>query len=998
MRSPPLLTVDQKFAHPSPRRFPPDAVLHPVELTASSELRGTLEVVIGEPLSSNRVTLRASSQDKVALFRSLFRGRDDVWARWFENRRTGKSGYAPACANEWIRGLCEKPRVKCASCPNRRFLPLTSEVIRWHLSGSDDRGAPFVAGIYPMLLDETCFLLAADFDKETWRDDASAFRETCHRLGLSAALERSRSGNGAHVWIFFDEPVPVALARQLGAHILTESMERRPEIGFDSYDRFFPNQDTMPRGGFGNLIALPMQKEARERGNTVFLDDDLSPWPDQWTFLSSFPRIGRTRVEEIVQRASRGGRVIGLRLPPDDESEAAPWASTSPRRATRPLLVDPPESLDLVLADALYVAKEGLSADMRNRLLRLAAFQNPEFYRAQAMRLPTWKIPRVIACARDHPRHIALPRGCLADVLHLCEESGIAPNLRDERNHGRSISATFRGELRPDQQLAANAMLAHEAGVLSAATAFGKTVVAAWLISQRAVNTLVLVHRRQLMDQWIERLSAFLDIAPDAIGRIGGGRDRATGVLDVALLQSLTRKGEVDERVRAYGHLVIDECHHLPAFTFENVTRSATARFVLGMSATVARKDGHQPIIFMQCGPVRHRVSATANTAARPFGQSVLVRPTQFCAIAASDVDRRSDFQRVCSALVTDTQRNRQICDDVLEALREGRSPLVLTERNEHLDELASLLCGRVRNLVVLRGGTSRRRRDETAARLAAIPRDEERVLLATGRYVGEGFDDARLDTLLLTLPISWRGTVAQYLGRIHRLCDGKREVRVLDYADFNVPTLSTMFEKRCRAYESAGYTVEMPASAVPGWPIDVTLPSGAAWKREFSASVRRLTRDGVESPLANLFARVASPFADDAEGTSRARSASEAFLYRRLETLPETKGRFRLNTVLPIPFDGHSVMEADLLCEDSRIVVELDGAQHLGDADAWRRDRRKDRLLQESGYLVLRFLADDVSRELDSVLDAIVRGIENRKLSSGRQLAARRRTPSSVE
>lgn len=935
--------------------------------------------MIGEPPPSNRVTLHSSSQDKIALFRSLFRGRDDVWARRFENRRTGKSGYAPACANEWIRGLCEKPRVKCATCTHRRFLPLTAEVIRRHLSGGDESGTPLIIGLYPMLLDETCFVLAADFDKESWRDDATAFREACHRLGLPVALERSRSGNGAHVWLFFDEPVPAALARQLGAHILTETMERRPEIGFDSYDRFFPNQDTMPRGGFGNLIALPLQKEARERGNTLFLDDDLAPWPDQWAFLSSLPRTGRARVEEVVQRASRAGRVIDLRLPPDDESEAAPWATLSPRRTRRSLLGDPPESLDLVLADELYVAKEALPPALRNRVLRLAAFQNPEFYRAQAMRLPTWSLPRVIACARDHPRHIALPRGCLADVLRLCEESGITPNLRDERNHGSPISATFRGELRPDQHLAVAAMLAHDTGVLAAATAFGKTVVAAWLISQRAVNTLVLVHRRQLMDQWIERLSAFLDIPPDAIGRIGGGRDRPTGVLDVALLQSLARRGEVDERVRDYGQLIVDECHHLPAFTFERVTRRAKARFVLGLSATVVRKDGHQPIIFMQCGPVRHHVSATVHTAARPFEQSVLVRPTQFCAIGGSDVDRRADFQRLCSELVADARRNRQICADVLEALRDGRSPLVLTERNEHLDELQSLLRGQVQNLVVLRGGTSRRKRTETAARLAAIPRNEGRVLLATGKYVGEGFDDARLDTLLLTLPVSWRGTVTQYLGRLHRLCEGKREVRVLDYADLNVPTLSRMFEKRCRAYESAGYTVELPASAVPGWPIDVTLPSEAAWKREFSASVRRLSRDGVESPLATLFSRAASPFADDAEGTSRARSAVEAFLYRRLETLPETTGRFRLNTLLPIPFDGHSVMEADLLCEDSRIVVELDGVQHLSDAAAWRRDRRKDRLLQENGYLVLRFLADDVSRELDSVLDAISSAITNR-------------------
>ncbi|HTT41324.1 MAG TPA: DEAD/DEAH box helicase family protein [Burkholderiales bacterium] len=919
----------------------------------------------------------SSSQAKIDLFRSLFRGREDVYPRRFESRKTGRYGYAPACANEWVRGVCEKPRIKCAECPHRRFLPVTDEVVRWHLSGHDPDGQPFVAGVYPLLLDETCFILALDFDKSGWAQDALAFLDACRRLHVPASLERSRSGHGGHVWLFFEEAVPAALARRLGSYILTETMEGRPDIGLDSYDRLFPNQDTLPQGGFGNLIALPLQKESREAGNSVFVDDYLEPWADQWAFLAHVRRIGRTQVERLAQEAERRGRVLGVRLPPQDDGEDEPWtAPPSRQRKEPPIAGDLPPTLELVLANQIYIAKEGLHPGLRNRLLRLAAFQNPEFYKAQAMRLSTYDKPRVVACAEDHPEHIGLPRGCLDDVRRLLADVGVRPSIRDERFAGRPLELSFRGELRPEQQSAADAMLAHETGVLAATTAFGKTVVAAWLIAQRRVNTLVLVHRRQLLDQWVERLSAFLDLPGKAIGAIGGGRDRPIGLIDVAVIQSLVRKGVVDDRVANYGQLIVDECHHLSAQSFEQVARQAKARFVLGLSATVSRKDGHHPIIFMQCGPVRHRVSAKEQAATRPFEHFVLVQPTAFASAGAPESDKRLEFLALYRELVEDELRNGRICDDVLECVHNGRSPLVLTERNEHLDVLEQRLVLRVPHLVVLRGGMGKKQRRLVAERLATIPSDEARVVLATGKYVGEGFDDPRLDTLFLTMPVSWRGTVAQYAGRLHRLYDGKREVRVYDYADLNVPMLARMFDRRCRGYEAIGYTIVLPASAMPGWPSDVPLPSEAGWKRDYAASVRRLVRDGVDTPLASLFVNVARSLSSDAEGADRARSATEAFVYRRLETLAATRGRFRLNVALPIAFDGQGQLEVDLLCAEARVAVELDGAQHLADPVAYRRDRRKDLLLQENGYLVLRFLAEDVGKELDRVLDTIVRAV----------------------
>ncbi len=619
--------------------------------------------------------------------------------------------------------------------------------------------------------------------------------------------------------------------------------------------------------------------------------------------------------------------------------------------------------------ETLPIVNQQSSAELKIRLFRSLVRGREDVYDK----------PRVIACAEDHPHHVGLPRGCLDDVRQALADLDVRTSIRDERHNGRPLELSFHGELRPEQKAAADAMLAHETGVLAATTAFGKTVIAAWLIAERGVSTLVLVHRRQLLDQWIERLSVFLGVPAKSIGRIGGGRRRPTGLLDVALIQSLARNGVVDDCVGEYGQLIVDECHHLSATSFEQVARQAKARFVAGLSATIARKDGHHPIIFMQCGPVRHRVNARAQAAARPFEHFVLVQPTAFLSSKSPDADKRVAFQAVYRELIDDERRTRRICDDVVECVSSGRSPLVLTERNDHLDRLEQGLAALVRHLVVLRAGMGKKQRQAVIDRLAAIPREDASVILATGKYVGEGFDNPRLDTLFLTLPVSWRGTIAQYAGRLHRLYDGKREVRVYDYADLDVPMLARMFDRRCRAYEAIGYTILLPASAIPGWPADVVLPSDPVWKRDYSGSVRRLVRDGVDTPLASLFVHVARTVTPDADGADRARSATEAFLFRRLETLTETKGRFRLNVALPIAFDGVGTLEVDLLCAEARVAVELDGGQHLADLVAYRRDRRKDQLLQENGYLVLRFLAEDVGRELDLVLDAISRALSHR-------------------
>lgn len=931
--------------------------------------------------ASHQTTSRLSSPDaKIALFASLFRGREDVYPRRFVSRKTARAGYAPACANEWVRGLCEKPKIKCGDCPNRRFLPVTPEVIRSHLSGHDDRGQDFVMGVYPMLLDETCQFLAADFDKDNWAEDALAFVETCSRLEIPVALERSRSGNGGHVWLFFSEAIPAVLARKLGAHLLTETLDRRPDLGLRSYDRLFPNQDTLPKGGFGNLIALPLQRAARGSGNSVFIDRQLRPFEDQWAFLASVKRLRPCEVEARVRGAEGRGRIVGVRTVAPEDEVSVPWQNPPSRRIHEPAIDGPlPEKLTLVISDQIYVPKEELPPALRNRLVRLAAFQNPEFYRAQSMRLPTYDTPRIIDCAEVFPRYIGLPRGCLDELQETLGKLGIGIEIRDERCGGEALEARFRGELRPNQLAAAEAMMRFDIGTLSATTAFGKTVVAAWLIAQRAVNTLILVHREQLLEQWIERLESFLELPPNAIGRLGGGRRKLGGKLDVALVQSLVRKGIVDDRVAGYGHLVIDECHHLSASSFERVARRARPRYVTGLSATLVRKDGHHPIIFMQCGPIRHRVDARSQAASRPFSHHVIVRPTGFRTARPPEPDPRIEFQQLCAELMENAARNRMLCDDVVRAVHERRSPLVLTERTEHLENLAAHLRQRAMRVITLQGGMGKKELRDAIAGLREEDDSSSRVIVATGKFVGEGFDDPRLDTLFLAMPISWRGTIAQYVGRLHRLHDGKCEVRVYDYADLDVPMLSRMFDRRCEGYAAVGYSILLPASAIPGWPTNVPLPIHPEWKREYSSSVQRLIRDGVDSSLANLFVK-ASEQSSDRDQTDRPRSSSEAFLMQRLDTLDATVGRFRLNQHLPIPMDGFGKMEVDFLDSESKLVIELDGDQHLGDIEAYRKDRRKDALLQEHGYYVLRFLARDLATHLDHVLDVILRALAHQR------------------
>lgn len=755
------------------------------------------EVIKEPPLPfGSSLTKDSPPEEKIRLFRSLFRGREDVYPRYWQSKKTGKKGYSPACRNEWKTDLCVKPKVKCSDCSNRDFDPVTDKVIKHHLEGK------ITIGVYPLLQDETCYFLAVDFDKKSWMDDARAFSETCRLLKVPAALERSRSGKGCHVWIFFSSPVEASIARQLGCYLLTETMSRRHELGMDSYDRLFPIQDTMPKGGFGNLIALPLQKGPREYGNTTFVDDNFQTISDQWAYLASLVRMPPESAALLVREANRSGRVLGVRIGSSDE-EGKPWKVSAEisfqARISEPL----PKTIRATYSNLIYLEKEGVPSRLLTQLKRLAAFQNPEFYKRQKMRLSTAQTPRVIWCAGESPKHLALPRGCLDDIKDLLNQNGIELNLRDERNLGRLIHVSFRGHLNRVQQVGVETLLENDIGILVAPPGTGKTVAGIYLIAARLLNTLVLVHRKPLLEQWKDRLKEFLDIAPENIGQIGGGRQSRTGIIDVGMLQSLVRKGEVKDIVGEYGHVIADECQHVSAFSFEQVLRKVKAKYVTGLTATPYRRDGHQPIITMQCGPIRYAVKSKSQLTQQVLHHRLICRETDLCLPFGQE---DAAIQDIYSALVSNEKRNQLIFEDVLAVLDEGRSPIILTERKDHLEILAQKLNMFTKNLIVLQGGMTIKKRREVMLRMASIPKHEERVLLATGRYIGEGFDDARLDTLFLTMPVSWKGTLVQYAGRLHRLYAGKKEVRIYDYVDQNVPMLMRMYEKRLRGYRAMGY------------------------------------------------------------------------------------------------------------------------------------------------------------------------------------------------
>lgn len=664
-----------------------------------------------------------------------------------------------------------------------------------------------------------------------------AYVGVCRDWRIPAYIERSRSGNGAHVWVLFDEPIKAKTARSLGNAILTEAMEREGRMSFKSYDRFFPNQDFMPAGGFGNLVALPLQGRARKLGNSVFVNDDFVPFTDQWEYLQDMKKMSAVDVERLVSRYDN--EPIGEL---SRSSESVPWERPQPRPMTK---ADFPKKISIIRSSGIYIPIEKLSAKAVNHLKRLAAFKNPEFYAKLGMRLPVYNLPRIVSSSEMMDDYLLLPRGCEDAAVDFLISNGVDVRTDDKTNPGQEIEVGFNGTLHEEQKRAVEALEVQRCGTLYATTAFGKTVTAAALIARNKVNTLILVHTKALLDQWRERLEEYLstDFQPEEQSKKRGRRKKfqqfgalssientLNSKIDIALLQSCISDNEVKPFVRNYGMVIVDECHHAPAVNFERVLREVNARFVYGLTATPIRKDGHQPIIFMQCGDIRYTSDSKSQQTQQSFRRLLIPRFTAHRNLKADG----GNYAQVIDELIESESRNKQILDDIASNLAEGRTPIILTARTAHVDLLSEecrQICPNVFRLV---GNDSAKTKREVMEQLSLIPADEPLVVVATGKYVGEGFDLPRLDTLMLALPVSWKGLIAQYTGRLHRNYPGKSETRIYDYIDLRVPICDSMYRKRLHGYKAVGYSIAVANEGLFAGPTTETIFDATNFERQF--------------------------------------------------------------------------------------------------------------------------------------------------------------------
>ena len=782
------------------------------------------------------------TKQHIQYYYHLFKGRNDVYSKRSGkvNKKTGKHGYYTQCWNFWKDGICPKknnPQFNCGECQNQKYKELTGQVLYEHLIGARE-DASDVIGLYPMFPDETVNFLVFDFDchddkiggddganlESDWMTEVNAFRKICEINEVPVLVERSRSGKGAHVWIFFEKPILASVARRFGTALLSKGAESVNMKNFKYYDRMLPAQDHIPlntktgKPGLGNLVALPLQGQALKLGNSVFIDENWNVYPNQWECLKEVKKLSLETVEERIKEWSAEG-ILGV-LSNEFEADTERTNDTKPWEKTKHSLhkEDVSSVVEIVIADKVYIGTKDMKPRMQNALRRMAAFSNPDFYKKAAMGLSTKGIPRIVFCGYDEAGYICIPRALLDSVIDRFNEVGISFTLTDNRCSGTPLDVSFNGTLYEEQMRAAKAILEHDNGILAATTSFGKTVVGAYMIAQRKTNTLILVHNTEIQKNWIEDLNKFLDVNAELpeyktktgrikkrkniIGKLHAGHNSMTDIIDVAIFSSLGKGDEIDPIIEQYGMVIMDECHHGAAQTVEDVIGSAKAKYVYGLTATPKREDGLEKKVFMQFGPIRFRYTAKERAEKQGIDHFVYPRFTRLVSASHLKVNEAN------RAVIECESRNEQIIADVENCIQNGRTPLVLTKYKEHAELLYQRLQGKADHVYLLQGGGSRKTKDEMRIQMRSIPDAESIVLVAIDKYIGEGFNFPRLDTMMLTMPAAAEGNIEQFAGRLHRDYETKKEVIIYDYVDSHIRVLEKMYHKRLRTYKKIGYEI----------------------------------------------------------------------------------------------------------------------------------------------------------------------------------------------
>ena len=779
-----------------------------------------------DPDQGGRILSKYITGDMVNKYFAMFWGRTDVYAK-----RGTKGGYFPQCNNRWNNRICPKQhgeKINCEACEHTEWTKLEPKKIMDHLLGYREDGAD-VLGIYPLLADGTCRFLVFDFDNhekgaestdfantdDEWHDEVDALRLICERNGITPLVERSRSGRGAHVWIFFRKPIAASLARNFGFLLLDKGSASINLKSFHYYDRMYPSQDVASR--IGNLIALPLQGQALKNGNSAFVDKNWNAYPDQWDILLNHTK--KLSIEEIekcmakwqAELAEKAGTPVSL----SDWNRPKPW-----KKKDGFVKSDVVGKLHIALGDGIYVDTLNLMPRLQNQVRSMAAFDNPVFYKNKRLGYSNYYNFSAVYMGKDMEGYICIPRGLYDHLITSCKEAGIEYEVTDHREKGRPIRVSFNGDLKTQQDLAAQRLLAFDNGILSAATAFGKTVVCSYLIAQRKVNTLILLHSKDLLEQWVEELDKFLTINEEppvyktksgrekrrnsAIGILHGSRNTLTGLIDVAMVGSVYSKGKFNEFINSYGMVLMDECHHCGSNTSVEVMKKVNARYVYGVSATPKRGDELEKIIYMLIGPVRHSYTAKERAAEQGIGHYVYPRYTR----VVDTEESKGDINGAYSLISSNAARNDMILDDTRKCVKEGRTPVILTKYKEQAKYLYDHLQKDADHVFLLYGDNSDKENLDVRRCLKEVPQDKSLILVATGQKIGEGFDYPRLDTLMLAAPVSFSGRLEQYIGRLNRDYVGKEDVIVYDYIDSHIRILDNMYAKRLRTYKRTGFQV----------------------------------------------------------------------------------------------------------------------------------------------------------------------------------------------